>query len=31
MFERIKKVFTQPDATPMQTVVPDAVSVWAGT
>ena len=31
MFERFKKVFTQPDATPMQPVVPDAVSKWAGT
>ena len=31
MFERLKKVFTQPDATPMQSVVPDPVSEWAGT
>ena len=31
MFERLKKVFTQPDATPMQPVVPDPVSEWAGT
>ena len=31
MFERLKKVFTQPDAAPMQTVSPDAMSVWAGT
>ena len=31
MFERFKKVFTQPDASPTQPTVPDAVSEWAGT
>ena len=31
MFERLKKVFSQPDATTMQPVVPDPVSEWAGT
>ena len=30
MFERLKKVFIQSDATPMQIAVPDAVSKWAG-
>jgi len=30
MFERLKKVFTQPDATIMQPVVPDPLSEWAG-